>query len=167
MYDKALELDPTNVRIRYSKGNALEKSGRRGQALIEMERIIVEKPDDASALNFVGYTLAVAGKDLGRAEKLVRQALELKPDDGYIMDSLAWVLYKSGKTDEALGLLQKAMVKVQTDPILAEHLGDVLLEKKRGSEALEAYKKSLQLNPDNIVVQEKLNKLEKESAAKK
>lgn len=167
MYDKALEQDPTNIRIRYSKGNVLEKSGRRVQAMVEMEKILAEKPDDPSALNFVGYTLAISGKDASRAERLVRKAMELKPDDGYVMDSLGWLLFKTGKTDEALAMLEKAYEKVKTDPIIAEHLGDLLVEKNRRSEALEAYRKSLEVNPENLVVQGKLKKLESEIGSEK
>ncbi len=162
MYDKALQLDQKNVRIRYSKGNVLEKSGRRVEAMAEMEKILAEKPDDASALNFIGYTLAISGKDMSRAERFVRKAMELKPDDGYVMDSLAWVLFKTGKIDEAVPLMEKAYEKVKTDPIIAEHMGDLFLEKKKRSEALEAYRRSLQVNPDNLVVQGKFKKLESE-----
>jgi tetratricopeptide (TPR) repeat protein len=167
VYEKALEIEPKNVKIRYSLGNVLEKSGRRTRAMDEMEKILVEKPDDASALNFIGYTLAVAGKDLARAERLVRQAATLKPDDGYIMDSLGWILFKTGRTDEALEHLEKAADKVKTDPIVAEHLGDILLAKDKKQDALEAYRRSLQVNPENMVIQEKLQKLEQDIQVEK
>ena len=91
---------------------------------------------------------------------MVRKALEIKPDDGYIMDSLAWVLFKRGKSDDALKFLEKAFIRVKSDPIISEHLGDVLTSKNRNQEAIEAYKKSMSLNPDNLLVQEKLKKLE-------
>ena len=155
------------MKIRYSLGNVLEKSGRRTRAMAEMEKILVEKPDDASALNFIGYTLAVAGKDLERAESLVRKAAALKPDDGYIMDSLGWILFKTGRTDEALQHLEKAADKVKTDPIVAEHLGDILLAKDKKQDALEAYRRSLQVNPENMVMQEKLQKLEQDIQVEK
>jgi Flp pilus assembly protein TadD len=167
VYEKALEIDPKNVKIRYSMGNVLEKSGRRSRAMAEMENILIEKPDDASALNFVGYTLAVAGKDLGRAESLVRKAAALKPDDGYIMDSLGWILFKTDRTDEALQHLEQAAEKVKTDPIVADHLGDIFLAKNRKQDALEAYRRSLQMNPENILVQEKVQKLEQEVQVEK
>jgi tetratricopeptide (TPR) repeat protein len=162
VYQKALEIEPNNHRIRYSLGNALEKSGRRKSGLIEMERILEQNPDDPSALNFTGYTLALEGTQMERAEKLVRRALELKPEDGYIMDSLAWILHKKGENDIALEYLQKAAAKVKTDPIIADHLGDILLIKNRKSEAAEAYRRSLNINPENLVIQEKLRKLEEE-----
>lgn len=160
IYIKALELDPKNVKLVYSLGNAYEKGGQRTKSMETMETILFEKPDDPSALNFVGYTLSLMDRDLERAENLVRKALEIKPDDGYIMDSLAWVLFKRGKSDDALKFLEKAFVRVKSDPIISEHLGDVLTSKDRFQDAIEAYKKSISLNPDNLLVQEKLKKLE-------
>lgn len=160
IYVKALEIDPRNVKLMYSLGNAFEKSGQRTKSMLTMESILAEKPDDPSALNFVGYTLSLMDRDLERAENLVRKALEIKPDDGYIMDSLAWVLFRRGKIDDALKFLEKAFIRVKSDPIISEHLGDVLTSKSRYQEAIEAYKKSLSLNPDNLLVQEKLKKLE-------
>jgi len=162
IYQRALEAEPKNSRVRYSLGNVFEKSGRRSKGLQEMERILAETPDDASAMNFIGYTMVVSGQDVEKAEKLIRRALELKPDDGYVLDSLAWVLFKTGKADESLVLLEKASQKVSSDPIVAEHLGDVLLMKQRKQEALDAYRRSVTINPDNIVVQDKLRKLEEE-----
>jgi len=128
----------------------------------QMEKILEEKPDDAGALNFIGYTLVSSGKDIDRGEKLIRKALELKPEDGYILDSIGWVLHKKGMNDEALQYLEKAIQKIKLDPIICEHLGDVLLLKNRKEDAAESYRKSLGVNPDNILVKEKLQKLEKE-----
>ncbi len=159
-YQKALEADPKNIRLRYSLGNVYEKSGRRGKALAEMEAILKDKPDDAGALNFIGYTLLVTGKDVNRAEELIRKATELDPNDGYIKDSLAWVLFKTGKAEEALLVLQDGVKKVDSDPIIYDHLGDVFLALGRKEEAENSYRKSLEMNPENQLVQEKLQKLE-------
>jgi len=148
-------------------GNVLEKSGRRSQALSEMEKILAEKPDDASALNFIGYTLSTMGKEPERAEAMVRKALELKPDDGYILDSLAWILFKNGKVDEAHQYVEKAIEKVKSDPVIAEHLGDILLAKNDKAAAVDAYRRSLQVNPENLLVQKKLLNLEKDVSAEK
>ena len=95
-----------------------------------------------------------------RAESLVRKALSLKPEDGYVLDSVGWVLFQQGKTEEALSFMEKAMEKIKTDPIIAEHYGDVLLASGKKAEAADAYRKSLQANPENLVVQDKLKKLE-------
>ena len=159
-YKSALALDNKNARIRYSLGNVNEKSGRRTQGLQEMENVIAEKPDDASALNFIGYTLSISSENMEKAEALVRKALSLKPEDGYVLDSMGWVLFKQGKVEEALPYVEKAIEKVKADPIIAEHYGDILLASGKKAEAADAYRKSLQANPQNLVVQEKLKKLE-------
>ncbi len=85
------------------------------------------------------------GQQPERAEKMVRKAMELKPDDGYILDSLAWILFKNGKVDEAHQYVEKAG-KSEVRPIIAD-MGDVLLAKKDKTGAAEAYRKSLQVNP--------------------
>jgi tetratricopeptide (TPR) repeat protein len=160
IYEKALEIDPKDHRIRYSLGNCLEKSGRRSRGLAEMEKILVEKPDDPGALNFIGYTLVSSGTDIEKGEQLIRRAIEIKPEDGYILDSMAWVLFKKGQTEEALIYLEKAVQKVPSDPIIFDHLGDVQAALNRRDAAIESYRKSLSANPDNILVQEKLRQLE-------
>jgi len=163
-YNRAIELDPNNLKLRYSIGNVCEKSGRRSEGLKVMNDILKEKPDDPSALNFVGYTLLVTGGDMQRAEVLIRKANELKPNDGYIMDSLGWALFKSGKIDEALELLKSAAEKVKVDPIIAEHYGDALMAKGMKKDALEAYRRSIEANPTNMIVREKIEKLDRELA---
>jgi Flp pilus assembly protein TadD len=166
VYQRALEVEPKNNRVRYSMGNVLEKSGRRSQAIIEMEKILQDKPDDAGALNFVGYTLTVAGRDREKAEGMIRKAHELKPDDGYILDSFAWMLVQRGELEEGLEKLKLAAEKVKSDPVVCEHLGDAYLAKGDKQSAVEAFKKSLQINPENVVVKKKLEGLEKELGAR-
>jgi Tfp pilus assembly protein PilF len=82
--------------------------GERERALANMESILKSNPSNAHALNFVGYTYGEMGKDLDKAEQYVRKALELRPNDGFIEDSLGWVLFKKGKTAEALEHLARA-----------------------------------------------------------
>jgi len=166
IYEKALEIDPKDNRIRYALGNCLEKSGRRSRGLAEMEKILAEKPDDPGALNFIGYTLVSSAVDIERGERLIRQAIKLKPDDGYIMDSLAWVLHKKGNDQEALSYLEQAVQKVPLDPIIYDHLGDVQVGLDMKEKAAESYRKSLSANPENILVQQKLRKIEQELSAR-
>jgi tetratricopeptide (TPR) repeat protein len=155
------ELEEHFIKLRYSIGNTYEKSGRRGMALAQMEGILKVKPDDAGAKNFIGYTLLILGKDLDRAEKLIRGAAEAEPDDGYITDSLGWVHFKKGQYEEAVKLIKKAAELADSDPIIYDHLGDALKALNRTKEAAEAYRKSLEINPENLLVQDKLKRLEK------
>ena len=162
IYKKALEIDAKDFRIRYALGNCLEKSGRRSQGLQEMEKILADRPDDPGALNFIGYTLVSSSADMERGELLIKRALELKPEDGYILDSMAWVLHKKGNNQEALPYLEQAVQKVPLDPIIFDHLGDVQAALNLKERAAESYRKSLSVNPDNILVQQKLRKIEQE-----
>ena len=119
--------------------------GDKRKAVVNMKRIIEINPDNAHALNFLGYTYAELGENLEEAEALVQKALSLRPNDGYIEDSLGWVLYKKGKVDEAIVKLQHASTLQPEEPIIFEHLGDVMLSRKEFTKAVELYKKSASL----------------------
>ncbi len=152
MYRKALEkieqglaIDGSNPRLYFRMGVIYDKMGRKQDSIAAMRRVLELKPEDASALNYLGYTFADMGTNLAEAEKLIRKALKLKPDDGYITDSLAWVFYKQGRYEDALEWMRKAVRLVPDDPFIMEHLGDVLLKLHRKGKALEAFLKARKL----------------------
>jgi Flp pilus assembly protein TadD len=145
---KALEGDPTNARLHFALGVAYDKAGDPWGAIREMEEVVRLEPDNADALNYLGYTLAVLGVRLEEAENFIRRALEIKPGDGYIIDSLGWVFFKQGRMDEALRELERAAQLVPTDPIILEHLGDVLSIKGDKKRARDLYEKALQLESE-------------------
>jgi Flp pilus assembly protein TadD len=99
--------------------------GRKQESIDAMKQVLALTPDDAEALNYLGYTYADLGINLEEAESLIQQALALKPDDGYIADSLGWVYFKKGNYRQALKWLNKAVQLVPDDPTILEHLGDV------------------------------------------
>src|SRR5207247_1682915 len=76
------------------------------------------------ALNYLGYTYAEMGVRLDEAEKLIRRALEIEPDDGFYVDSLGWVYYQRGDYRRAVEHLERAVELAGDDPTVAEHLGD-------------------------------------------
>jgi Tfp pilus assembly protein PilF len=82
------------------------------------------------------------GINLGKAHKMIKEALKAKPDDPYILDSMGWVLYKQGRLREAQDSLKKALKKLDTDPTIHEHMGDVLKSMGKKKKALEYYRKS-------------------------
>ncbi len=110
------------------------------------------------AMNALGYMLAEQGKDLDPAEKLIRKALKIQPGNAYILDSLAWVLFKKGSPEKALPHVEKA---VELKPIKAhlEHLGDILSALGRKEEAAAAYQKALAQEPSNKELKHKLDKV--------
>jgi Tfp pilus assembly protein PilF len=96
--------------------------------------------------------MANNGGDLEEAERLVRRALEIKPDTAAFLDSLGWVLFKRGKLEEGADALERAVDSGPDDPTLLEHLGEVSLKLGRKPRAQECFSRSLELlqtNPDD------------------
>ena len=114
-----------------------------------MKKVISLDPKNANALNYLGYTYADLGQDLDEAERLIKEALKQKPDDGYITDSLGWVYYKKGLFSKAVTFLEKAASLEPEDPIILEHLGDAYLKDNQNQKALKFYKRSLKNKGDN------------------
>ena len=90
MLGQGLKVSPENQRLHFRLGVVLEKMGESLGSVNQMEKAIALNPRDASALNHLGYTLAELGIRLEEAEEFIRRALEIKPEDGYITDSLGW-----------------------------------------------------------------------------
>jgi len=130
--------------------------------LPEMERLlrqlIANRPDDPHAYNALGYSLADRRLRLPEAMTLITKALELAPNDPFITDSLAWAHFRSGNQSEAQRLLQQAF-DAQPDAEIAAHLGEVLWESDLRSQAIDIFKRGLQLNPDNETLKEALRRL--------
>ncbi len=107
-------------------------------------KILAQSPDNAEALNFLGYSLAERGIRLNEAEKYVRRALKSKPNNGFYLDSLAWVFYQRGVYPKAISLQRKALKAVDTvDPIMFDHLGDMLWQNGDRIAAIAAWKNAL------------------------
>jgi len=119
-----------------------------------MQKVIALDPKNANALNYLGYTYADMGENLDEAESLIREALKYKPDDGYITDSLGWVLYKKGLFQEALIYLEKAVQLTSDDPIILEHLGDAYLKVDDIENALKYYQESLRKKTEDTEILE-------------
>ncbi|MCZ6770560.1 MAG: tetratricopeptide repeat protein [Proteobacteria bacterium] len=125
VYDAALANGAYNTELVYTRAMLAEKMGRIDVLESNLRRIIAEEPDNAQALNALGYTLADRTERYDEALELITQALELGPDDFYILDSMGWVLYRLGRLEEAVEFLEKAR-ELRSDPEVAAHLGEVL-----------------------------------------
>ena len=150
---------PDSTQILFQLGMMEEKKGNTDQTLKYMEKIISMQPDHADALNFVGYILADKNIQLDRAMVLISRANKLKPDNGFILDSMAWVLYRQGKLDEAWENIGRALSLEPRQPELWEHYGDIAVAKKNKIEAKKAYTKALKLNPESKELRRKLDSL--------
>jgi len=124
-----------------------DKLGKKSESIESMKKVLVLNPKDPQALNFIGYSYAELGINLDEALNYVKQASELRPNDGFIMDSLAWVYFKMRNYDEAIRLLEEAIKLVEDDSTILEHLGDAYLAKLEHKKALKTYKKALEIDP--------------------
>jgi len=145
---QAVKAYADDAELRYEMAISAEKLGR----LEEMEQIllslIASKPDYHAAYNALGYSLAERNLRLGEARALIQKALEFAPEDPFIIDSLAWVEFRSGNLAKALSLLQKAF-KSRPDPEIAAHLGEVLWAMNQPDQANAAWRDGLELNNEN------------------
>ncbi|MFZ7112086.1 MAG: tetratricopeptide repeat protein [Desulfatiglandales bacterium] len=159
---EGLERDQRNVDLLFRYGVVLDKMGRKDACILEMKKILEIDPEHADALNYIGYTYAEQGIRLDEAEALIERALRVKPDSGYIVDSLGWVFYQKGRYDEAVKQLERAASLVPEDPTVAEHLGDVYSKKGRYEEGLEMYEKALSLtHPEPEKIRAKIEEIKK------
>lgn len=140
---KAAAVRPRDETLRYALGVAYEKAGDREAAVGTMQELLSLNPDHADALNFVGYSLAERGVRLGEAEKMVGRALQLRPGNGYFMDSLGWVYFQKGDVARAVALLEKADAVSGGDPTILEHLGDAYRRAGRPADAEKSWRRAL------------------------
>jgi tetratricopeptide (TPR) repeat protein len=122
--DRSLVAYPDQEELRYSRAAVLEKLDRVDEAVRELRGVLRQRPDDAQAMNALGYTLADHGRELPEAERLIRTAHERRPDSAAIQDSLGWVLFRRGRGTEGLEWLKRAYA-AEADPEIAAHLGEV------------------------------------------
>jgi tetratricopeptide (TPR) repeat protein len=156
-----LEQAPDDAELLYNIGVIHGEAKRQDEALRWMEKALEKQADHAGALNYIGYSLAERGQNLDLAEQYVTRALQTRPDDGYIVDSLGWVFYmraqpllRAGRVGEARALLERSLRELERareltggDPVISEHLGDVYRSLDQKRRALEHYEEALALEP--------------------
>jgi len=158
--EKAAGQWPDNTTITYRAGLVHDRMGDRDQAMKMMEKVIAKHPEHPDALNFLGYSLAEQERDLERALLLIENALKIRPDNGYFVDSLAWVYYKMKKFKRAWKEIKRAVELTDTDPVIWEHYGDIARSLKLMAEARKGYLRALELGGDNAAaVRSKLGDL--------
>ena len=148
VYDASLEALPGNSDLLYARGMLAEQMGRLDVLERDMREIISREPDNAEALNALGYTLADRTDRYEEAYALIKRALELEPDNHYIVDSMGWVLHRLGRHREALVQLRRAM-SLRPDPEIAAHLGEVLWVLGEKDEAHRVWEAALEETPDD------------------
>ncbi|MBF0142212.1 MAG: tetratricopeptide repeat protein [Magnetococcales bacterium] len=153
---KGLALDPAQSRLRFNRAMALDKLQRWPEAEADLKTYISDNPTDAHALNYLGYTWAERGENLEESHQLLRKAVKLAPGDGFITDSLGWVLFRMKRLEESLTMMREAVRLEPGDPTIAEHLGDVLEATGRVDEAVKVWRKALELDAGNQRLRDKI-----------
>ena len=153
---EGLLFSPQSTNLHYKLGVLYEKTNRTNKGIKEMEEVLKIDPDNAEALNFIGYSYADKEIRLDEAEKMIRRAFNLKPDNGYIADSLGWLYFKQGKMSLAIKYLEKAANILPDDPTIAEHLGDAYTRAGLFKKALKTYRHALKFNHTNNILKKKL-----------
>ncbi len=159
----ALERYPDNEQLYFEYGLLLEQDGKQQQAIVSMEKVLELQPNHAEALNYIGYTWADNNINLKKALEYIQKSIALKPDNGYIRDSLGWVYFRLGKLDKAIEEILGALELEPDDPHIFEHLGDIYREQGKNNKAGEAYLRAAELfdtQDKKIRVQEKINGLQ-------
>jgi Flp pilus assembly protein TadD len=124
-----------NWTVYYYRGIALERTKQWDKAELDFRKALQLEPDQPMVLNYLGYSMIDKKINLTEAIAMVRKAVELKPNDGYIVDSLGWAHFRLGEYDEAVKQLERAVELKPADPVIADHLGDAYWRVGRQLEA--------------------------------
>ncbi len=143
--ETALTLNRVPARLLFNRAIAYEHFGQYENVERSLRALLAINPSHSEALNFLGYVFAEQGINLVEAKGLIQRALEEKPNDGYYLDSLAWVYFKQGNFKKAAKLQRSAIEQIGDDPIMFEHLGDILWRAGSRGEARECWEKALEL----------------------
>lgn len=158
LLDKKLDSHPDQPELLYDRALAADKIDRFDIVEKDLRRLIELKPDNAHAYNALGYSLAERGIRLAEALALIQKAVELSPEDPYIMDSLGWVYFRMGKIQEGLNYLNLAFSS-RPDPEIAAHLGEVLWVQGERENAEKIWRSALEIDPDNETLLDTMKRL--------
>ncbi len=164
-YDEAVArigtVDRDHWSLLYSRGIALERSGRWEQAEADFLHALELEPEQPFVLNYLGYSWVEKGINLDRARSMLERAVAKRPDDGYIVDSMGWALYKLGEHEKAAAYLERAVALQPQDPVINDHLGDAYWRVGRTKEARIQWSRVLGMDPEPKLLDEIRRKLEK------
>ncbi len=154
-YDEALKVLnvamvklPEQTDVRYARALIAEKLNMVELSISDLRAILKKEPNNAHALNALGYTLADRTEKLGEAKKLIKLALKQKPNDPFVLDSMGWVYYRMGQYDKAIVYLKRAL-SMRNDAEISAHLGEVLWVSGDKSTARTVWRHALESTPDN------------------
>jgi tetratricopeptide (TPR) repeat protein len=134
----------------YEYASLLERAGRFADAERALRGVLAKDPQDANALNSLGYMLADHGQRLDEAVDLVQRALKIEPTNPSFLDSLGWAYFRQGKLELADAPLTQAAERLPTSSTVHEHLGDLRFKQERYEDAVAAFERSLAGDGESI-----------------
>lgn len=155
---EALEEHPDNIEIRYARAMLYDGLGQPAEAEADLKRIIEQEPENAVALNALGYILTTRTDRLREARGYIEKALRLDPDNPAILDSMGWVLFLEGQIEPALDYLSRAWA-AYPDPEVAAHYGEALWMNGAEEQARIIWQEGLEQDSDHEVLRETINRL--------
>jgi tetratricopeptide (TPR) repeat protein len=163
-YDRALAAIATpearHWSVFYSRGIAHEQLKRWDMAEADFRRALELNPDQPQVLNNLGYSMVERNLNLEEALDMIRRAVAAEPESGYIVDSLAWALFKLGRYEDAVMPMERASILMPVDPTLTDHLGDVYWAVGRKLEAEFQWQRALSFDPEEALADRIRRKLE-------
>ncbi len=164
VYTKGIAtIDDPNVshwRIYYFRGVANERNKNWKQAEEDLKKALELSPDQPQVLNYLGYSWVDMGLNLDEGLDMIRSAVDQRPNDGYIVDSLGWAYYRLGRFDEAVEQLERAAELRPEDPVINDHLGDAYWQVGRKLEATFQWNHARDLDPEPADLEKIVKKLE-------
>jgi tetratricopeptide (TPR) repeat protein len=148
MLDAAVKKFPSHTQLKFFLGSMHDRVGDKQATIKAMREVVDLDADHVQALNFLAYTYAELSENLSEAETLARRALELSPNDGYVLDTVGWVLFKRGKLEESIRFLEAAFSTKKDESIVAEHLGDAYYRFELVEKAKKMYTRARKLTND-------------------
>ena len=142
------ELQPDDWRLLYTRGITFERTDRWDKAEADFLKALDLEPEQPYVLNYLGYSWVDKKLNLERALDMLQRAVALRPDDGFIIDSLGWAHYRLGRYGQAVEELERAIEREPGDPVLNDHLGDAYWRVGRGREARYQWERALIFDPE-------------------
>lgn len=151
-YDKAIEAlpvsDGSHWILYYARGIAHERADEWPKAEADFRKALELEPNQPNVLNYLGYSFLELGHNYDEALSMIERAVKERPNDGAIVDSYGWALYRLGRYEEAVEPMERAASLLAVDPVINDHLGDVLWAVGRVTEAEFQWRRALSFDPE-------------------
>lgn len=148
LLEEGLRKHSENVEMLFQHAIMLDRLGKKEAMMAQMKKVLEIKPDHVQSMSYLAFSLAELNLNLPEAEDIARRAVDLAPQDAYVLDTLGWVLFKQKKLAEAITVLEKAYSFQPSSSIIAEHLADAYSMQSKTEKAKEMYNKAVGLTTD-------------------